>query len=140
MTKYWLCVTNEDNWNIVKTKLVWGVPEKRGKCQIQKVKPSDKLVFYVTPKRIGGIFEATSETYESNEKIFSWADFGKEELFPNRVHLKPIVVVEQPIIADQLVKKMSFCRGQRCWSIFLRRAMLEITKSDFNLVFQILFK
>ena len=24
---YWLCITNEENWNVVKTKNVWGVAD-----------------------------------------------------------------------------------------------------------------
>lgn len=132
LSKYWLCVTNEDNWNVIKIKRIWGVPEKRGRCQIKDVRPGDQLVFYVTPKRIGGIFEAISEPFESNEKVFSWADFGREEHFPYRVRLKPIAVTKEPIPVGELIRKLSFSKGQKRWSVFLRRAILRITKSDYD--------
>ena len=48
--KYWLCITTHDNWEVVKKKNVWGVP-KRHKNTIAKVKPGDRLVFYVKQKR-----------------------------------------------------------------------------------------
>jgi len=131
---YWLCVTNEDNWNVVKKQKVWGVPEKRGSRQIVAVKPGDFLVFYVTPKRIGGIFKAVSEPFESKEKIFNWADFGREELFPYRVKLEPTVIAEEPVPFDKVVKKLSFTRGIKRWSVLLRRAMFKISAKDFEVI------
>jgi predicted RNA-binding protein len=131
--KYWLCVVNEENWNAVKKRKIWGVPEKRGRQQIEAVKPGDYLTFYVTPKRVGGIFKAVSEPFKSNEKIFSWADFGKEELFPRRVKIEPTVVPKTPIPIDKLLQRLSFSKGWKRWSVYLRRAMLEITKADFEL-------
>jgi predicted RNA-binding protein len=127
-------VTNEDNWNVVKARKVWGVPEKRGKRQIEAVKPGDYLVFYVTPKRIGGIFKAVSEPFESKERIFSWADFGREEMFPYRVKLEPNVVAREPVPFDKLAGKLSFSKGHKHWSIMLRRAMIKISERDFEVV------
>jgi len=134
MVNYWLCVTNDDNWNVVKKQKVWGVPEKRGRRQIEAVKPGDYLVFYVTPKRIGGIFKAASEPFESKEKIFSWADFGREEIFPYRVKLESVVVAKEPVSVDKLIGKLSFTRGLKRWSIMLRRAMAKISEKDFELI------
>jgi len=133
---YWLCVTNEENWKVVKERKVWGVPAKRGKRQIESVKPSDYLVFYVKPKRIGGIFQAASEPFESNEKIFSWVEFGTEEIFPHRIKLEPMTVPKEPVPIEALVSKMSFARGRKRWSVFLRRAMVKISAKDFELVRQ----
>lgn len=104
-----------------------GVPEKRGKRQILGVKPGDLLVFYVIPKRIGGIFKAVSEPFESREKIFNWADFGREEIFPFRVKLELVMDPEEPLHFDKLIRKLSFTKGLRRWSIVLRRAMFKIS-------------
>jgi len=118
----------------VKKHKIWGVPERRGRRQIESVKRSDYLVFYVTPKRIGGIFRAVSERFESKEKIFSWADFGREEVFPHRVKLEPVVVAKEPVSFDELVAKLSFTKSRRRWSIMLRRAMFEISEKDFEAI------
>jgi len=134
LVNYWLCVTNEDNWNVVKKQKVWGVPEKRGKRQIEVVKPGDYLVFYVTPKRFGGIFKAISKPFESEERIFSWADFGREEVFPYRVKLEPSVVAKEPVPVDKLVRKLSFTKGVERWSVLLRRAMFKISAKDFEAI------
>jgi len=132
--KYWLCVTNEENWQTIKEKKVWGVPAKRGKRQMEAVKRGDCLIFYVKSKRIGGIFEAASEPFESSEKVFSWAEFGRPEIFPYRIRLKPVRVLNEPVNAETLISKLSFTKGRKRWSIFLRRAMLEISKEDYGLI------
>ena len=132
--KYWLCVTNADNWQIIGEKNVWGVPTKRGKRQMDAVKRGDCLIFYVKPKRIGGIFEATSEPFESREKIFSWAEFGRPENFPHRVKLKRVKVPNEPVHVETLIGKLSFTRGRKRWSVLLRRAMLEISEEDYRLI------
>jgi predicted RNA-binding protein len=75
---FWLRVTTEKNWNVIRDRLVWGVAD-RFKGAIQKVKPGDKLIFYVmqttkdkeiVPSRIVGIFEVVSEPYRDSTKIF----------------------------------------------------------------------
>ncbi|MDH5462037.1 MAG: EVE domain-containing protein [Candidatus Bathyarchaeota archaeon] len=136
--KYWLCVTDEDNWQAIKEKKVWGVPAKRGKRQMEAVERGDCLVIYVKPKRIGGIFEAASEPYESSEKVFSWAEFGKPEIFPYRVRLKPVRVPNEPVHVGTLMDKLSFTKGIKRWGIFLRRAMFEISEKDYGLILSLI--
>nr|MDO8080354.1 EVE domain-containing protein [Candidatus Freyarchaeota archaeon] len=41
---YWLCLTNAENWEVVKNKKVWGVID-RYKNKISQVKPGDILIF-----------------------------------------------------------------------------------------------
>ncbi len=77
---YWLCVTNEENWNIVKEKGIWGVP-RNSKKQIENVSVGDQIVFYVMPKRLFGIFEAISKPFESREALFRWDEFGNKRVF-----------------------------------------------------------
>jgi predicted RNA-binding protein len=69
--KYWLCITTEDNWKIIRDKNIWGVPE-RHKNTISKVKPGDKLLIYVKQERIDkdvkesrimAVYEVVSEVF-----------------------------------------------------------------------------
>ncbi len=48
---YWLCITNETNWKIIKERNVRGVLE-RHKNTIAKVKPGDKLVIYLKQEKV----------------------------------------------------------------------------------------
>lgn len=133
LVNYWFCVTNEDNWNIIKLKHVWGVP-KRGRRYVLDVEIGDFLVFYIIPKKIGGIFRAASEPFESEERIFSWIDYGKDEVFPFRVKIEPVLVPEKALPFDRLIEKLSFSKGLKRWSIKLRRAMFKISEEDFNTI------
>jgi len=68
---YWLCITTEENWNVIKQKNVRGVQEKH-KNTIAKVKPGDKCLIYVMstkkddgliPPRMMAAYEVTSEVF-----------------------------------------------------------------------------
>ncbi|MEM2352493.1 MAG: EVE domain-containing protein [Thermoproteota archaeon] len=133
---YWLCVTNEENWKVVKERKIWGVP-KRNRRQIEAVKPGDLLVFYVMPKRIMGIFKAVSGTFESDELIFSWGEFGREEVFPYRVKLEPVAIAEKPVQFESLIPKLKFIVNKKMWTGYLRGAMRTIPKEDYDLIFDV---
>jgi len=134
MVNYWLCVTNEENWKVVKERKVWGVP-KRDRHQIERVKLGDFLVFYVMPQRVMGAFKAVSEPFESSERIFSWGEFGREESFPHRVKLEPVIIPEEPLQFKELIPKLKFITNKKMWSGHLRRAMRTIPKEDYDLIF-----
>jgi len=136
---YWLCVTNEENWNIVKEKGIWGVP-KKSKKQIESVKIGDQIVFYVIPKRISGIFEAISNAFESQDILFKWDEFGRNEIFPYRIKIKPVYVAKQPVMIDALVPKLQFIKHKVIYSVHLRKAIQEIPKEDFELIINALNK
>lgn len=119
----------------MKRRKVWGVP-KRSKGFIERVKPGDLLVFYVSPKKISGIFKAISESFQSDEKIFSCEGLGKEEIFPYRVRLKPVIIAEEPVRFDGLIPKLRFIANKKYWTGHLRRAMIDIPKEDYDLIFR----
>ena len=60
---FWLCITNEDNWKVIREKNIWGVPE-RHKNTIAKVKPEDKLLIYLNRKE--------SKTKSKNRKLLQF--------------------------------------------------------------------
>jgi len=50
---YWLCITNEENWKVIREKNIWGVPE-RHRNAIARVKPEDRLLIYLIQEKVGG--------------------------------------------------------------------------------------
>ena len=48
--------------------------------------------------------------------------------------LRPVVVADEPIEIGELIGKLSFTKGLRCWSVRLRRAMLGVSARDFKLI------
>ncbi len=102
---YWLCITTEENWKVIKEKNVWGVPE-RHKNTIAKVKPGDKLLIYlkqerdkdrIVEPRIVAVYEATSEVFKDSKRIFKTPEGMGNESFPLRIKLKPVKVFSTPL-------------------------------------------
>ena len=133
MAKYWICVTNEENWEVVKKRRVWGVPERR-KRQIERVKAGDYLVFYVMPKRIGGVFKAVSKPFQSDDRLFSWGEFGRDEVFPYRVELEPTILPRKLLQFGELISKLKFITNKKMWSGHLRTAMRTIPTEDYETI------
>jgi len=134
MTKYWLCVTNEINWEKVQKLNIWGTRARFRKL-IEQVDLGDELVFYVKPKRIGGIFKAVSNSYEDHKKIFSTKGFtgGNEETFPFRIRLERLTVPEDFLPFEQLIPKLNFIANKEKWGGYLLgRALIRLSEGDYN--------
>lgn len=128
--KHWLCITNEANWAVVKTKKVWGVNSKHEKV-MNMVEKDDKLVFYVKPLRIGGIFTAISKPYKDETPIFSGGEF------PYRVKIKPLVLPKKFLDFYSLFGRLKFItqKKKKGWGGHLQgKAMRIIPKEDFDLI------
>jgi len=137
---YWLCITTRENWEIIKENRIWGVP-RRHENTIKKVKPGDKLVFYVKQEtrnkevldpKIVGIFEAVSTYYIDSSRIFK-SPPGKNETYPLRIKIKLIKFGE--INFKELIPKLSFIKNKKKWTGHLMgKAMREIPEEDFKLI------
>ena len=139
MVRYWLCITNDENWKVIKTKHIWGVSERR-KNKLESVEIGDYMIFYVKPARIGGIFKVASKPYVDKRKIFTYSGFSGKEVFPYRVKLEPVTVPEEPVDFKPLVPKLSFLTNKKRWSAPLRTAMKEIPREDFELIRWAIFR
>ena len=129
--EYWLCVTNAENWEVIKDKRIWGVSE-RNRGMIGRVSVGDILIFYVKPKRIAGMFKAATESFISHKKIFNSKDFSEEETFPYRIRLEPFIVPETSIAFEELVPNLTFVISKIYWAGYLRRAMRAIPREDYE--------
>jgi len=105
---YWLCITNEDNWKVVKEKNVWGVPERHVNT-ISRVKTRDRCLIYVKQKRtekeiiepmIVAEYEVTSEPFKDSKRIFKTPERNRNEAFPIRIKLKPEKVFKNLSISN----------------------------------------
>lgn len=139
---FWLCVTSEENWRVIRERNVWGVGEKFRKT-IERVKPGDKFVFYVVqtkrgdeiiPSRIVGVFEAVSEPYRDGSRIFKSKSKGGETIYPYRVKFKPIKIFDEPIEFKKLIPKLSFIRNKDKWTGYVRLPMRKIPEEDYQFI------
>lgn len=140
---YWLCITNEENWNVVKTKNVWGIAE-RHRNMIAKVRTGDTLLMYlkqekindeINESRIAGVFEAASAVYSNNKKIFEVPKGMGNERFPLRVKLKPVTIFKKQVEFKPLIPQLTFITNKKKWSGHLMgKAMRTIPNEDFELI------
>jgi len=138
--KYWLCVTNQENWEVIREKNIWGV-EERHRNTISKVRPGDKLLIYVMgtkkddeslPPRIVAAYEAVSEVFTDPSRLF------KGKVYPLRIRLKPIAVFSKPLDFKEFVPKLGFIKNKRMWAGHIRgKAMREIPGRDFETVLEV---
>ena len=141
---YWLCITTEENWKVIKQKNVWGVQEKH-RNTIAKVKPGDKCLIYVMstrkddeviPPRIMAVYEVTSEVFKDSSRIFKPPARNKNETFPLRIKLKPVKIFEKPIDFKSLIPKLKFITNKKRWTGHIQgKAMREISEEDYRLIF-----
>ena len=138
---YWLCITTEENWKVIREKNVWGVPD-RHKNTIAKVKPGDKLVIYVkTDKvvkdpKIVAVYEVVSEPFKDSTRIFSSKGMrSSSETFPWRVKIMPIKIFDKPREFKPLIPRLKFITNKKKWTGHLMgKAMREIPEEDFRLI------
>jgi len=143
---YWLCITTEENWNVIKQKNVWGVPE-RHKNTIARVKPGDKLLIYlkqerdkdrIVEPRIVAVYEAVSEVFKDSSKIFKTPPGMSNEVFPLRIKLKPVRIFEKPVDFKSLIPKLKFITNKQKWTGHLMgKAMREIPEDDYELIMSV---
>jgi len=137
--KYWLCVTNQKNWEVIREKNIWGV-EERHRDVISKVRPGDRLLIYVMttkkgnetlPPRIVAAYEAVSEMFIDSSRRF------KGKLYPLRIRLRPIAIFPKPLDFRELVPKLGFIKNKEKWAGHIRgKAMGEIPERDFETVLE----
>ena len=127
-TNHWICVTNKENWEVIKNRHVWGVTD-RNQNMLAKTKVGDLLVFYVISKQVGGIFRVETEPIRDSKKVF------KGGSFPNRIKISQILVPKSPVeFSEKLRANLEFIKNKQRWSAHFRRAMLPISKKDFQLI------
>lgn len=133
MTNYWLCITNEENWEIIIKHNLWGV-KARNELRITQTAPGDCLVFYVKPRSIGGIFKVTSNSFKDETMVFHTYGTRIDE-FQYRVKIIPITVLPERLNFQEIVEQLKFIKNKRKWWMHLMgRAMVKIPPADFELI------
>jgi len=126
--KYWICIINGKNWDKLKKHKIWGVTMRYAN-KIKNTNIGDMLIFYITQKKIGGIYEVSSKYFEDNDPIFD------SNQYIYRVKLKPFLLPENPIeFNKELIQKLSFIKNKKNWAGYIRQPMKIIPESDFNII------
>ncbi len=92
---YWIVVGSEENMRIAESRGfdVFGFKSTR-RVEVSKMKPGDKLIFYLTKiMKFGGLAEITSGYFEDHEKVFK-SEKKPGEDYPFRVRAKPEIILQ----------------------------------------------
>lgn len=128
MTKYWLCLTNDENWSIIKNKGIYAFNKRYKRCK-KLLSIGDLIIFYIVPKRIGGIFKVGSK--KVSKKIrFLGGDY------PYQIKIKKEKIPSRPINIDRvsnLKNEVSiFRKAGSIGSALFGRAIIKLTGEDYK--------
>ncbi len=113
---------------------MWGSDTNR----VKDVEKGDKAAIYIMettkkesvyPPRIKGLYEVTSNPYISRKRIF------KGGTYPNRVKLKPEIVLEEGFVNfKELIPDLDFITNKKYWFGHFRAGINDISKKDYQLI------
>lgn len=138
MPQYWLISTSPKNFQVSKSRefTVEGFKE-RNRRQVQRVKPGNKFVYYISGKqKFGAISEAIS-SYYFDDKTRIWTE--EDEIWPCRFKVKPVLVLPDDELLDvkKLVPQFSFItekQKQVKWGLAFHQSLRVIPEEDFVLI------
>lgn len=122
---YWLFVTDDINWCIIKKNLIWGVRKKYINI-LNRTNLGDAAIVYIKGRKLGGSFKVNSKPYLKNG-IFAG-------LFNYNIDLTAINIPSEPVyFSDDVIKRLKFITNKKKWSLhFFGRSVKNISKEDFE--------
>lgn len=143
MVRHWLCVTNLENWKVIKERGVWGVDDRYQYTLKHNVSVDDVLIFYVTGMGIAGIYKVSSP-YQYDETELGFVKRRKKEkkivgeTYPHRVSISPIIIPKAPVPLDEsLRKELIFITDKgKTWEMSVFPTMVLIPKEDYDTIYR----
>jgi predicted RNA-binding protein len=136
---YWIVVGSEENMRIAEERGfdMFGFKSTRRR-EVSKMKPGDKLVFYLTKiMKFGGIAEVTSEHFEDHTKVFK-SEKKPSEDYPWRVKVKPEIVLspEQYLDVKEIAPQMQYTKKwpPEHWRLAFQGNLHEIPQEDYRML------
>lgn len=136
----WLAISNRANWDVIRKKHVWGVPQ-HNKKSIGRVKAGDTVLIYVgqeknddtiLPSSVVGEFTVASEAYEDHATVFTIPPHMVKEDFPYRIKLNPVRIFDPPVEFKPLIPDLGFITNKKKWAGHIRVAMRIIPEEDYQ--------
>jgi hypothetical protein len=138
---YWIIVGSTDNFARTRELgfSMQGIKSRHRK-KAEKMKPGDKIVWYLTGvKAFGGVATITSEYFESHDRIWQSGDPKKEaEDYPFRVNIEPEIVLSEGdwISAEPIARQMTYVSKWPAnnWTLAFQGNVHSIGAEDFELI------
>ncbi len=138
---FWIIVGSTDNFARTKELgfTMQGIKSRHRK-KAEKMKPGDKIVWYLTGvKAFGGVATITSPYFEAHDRIWQSGDPKKEtEDYPFRFNISPDVVLEESewIPAEPIARRMVYATKWPAanWTLAFQGNVHIIGEEDFALI------
>jgi len=130
MVNYWLTLTDEENWNIIKENNIYAVKSEE---LLKQFSVGDLLVMYLIPKQISGIFEIkklkTSKQIKFNSKEYSYF-----------IDITPLKILSSPFEVSRkgnrsFIDNISIFKNSSRWgTILMGRSVIKLIKEDYEYI------
>ncbi len=126
-----MLIINRENWGVVKKKNIIGSRNEK----VKLIKKNDIILVYIIKPlcSIVGAFNVESYVYSKNILF-------KGGLYPHRLNLTPIKVLENPIDIKTLIQSLDFILNKIKWNgHFLGvRGVRKLSNKDFNTIYDVI--
>jgi len=138
---YWIIVGSTDNFARTRELgfSMQGIKSRHRK-KAEKMKPGDKIVWYLTGvKAFGGVATITSTYFEAHDRIWQSGDPKKEtEDYPFRFNISPDIVLDESewVPAEPIARQMVYATKWPAanWTLAFQGNVHVIGETDFELI------
>lgn len=135
---YWMVVLDQENLEITRENgfSVQGL-DQRNRRKAIRITPEDRLLYYVSDRRgFAATATVTSEHFEEKTRV--WRHHEKDELFANRVEIKPDFVLENDDYVDarEIAPTLEYLKKWPAeqWPLAFFGMLHIVPQRDFNLL------
>lgn len=141
--QYWILVSSPDNLAATKERgfKVQGMKSRHRK-KAEQMKPGDKLIFYLTGKKMfAATATVTSEYFEGDDLIWTSKNTkrdGSPENYPFRVEIEPELVADEDawIDAEPVARQMIHASKwpEKNWTLAFQGNVHNVPAEDYELI------
>ncbi len=145
--QYWILVSSPDNLEATKSHdfTVQGMKSRHRK-KAEQMKPGDKLVYYLTGKKMfAATATVTSEYFEGDDLIWTSKNTksnGDPENYPWRVNIEPELVADADgwIDAEPVARQMTYAKKwpEKNWTLAFQGNVHNVPEEDYELIHRLL--
>lgn len=128
MIRYWLTLTNQENWEIIRNHLIYAINSDN---KFNLLHEGDKLVMYLIPKQICGLFSITKLNSEKKVRF-------KNKDYRYYFDLQTLLILDIPLLVcnkrsrGPIVEQVSIFKNAKRWgTVLMGTPIIEITEDDY---------
>jgi predicted RNA-binding protein len=138
--KYWLIVTNPNNYGILRDNLEFRLIgfSNRYRKKAGEIKTGDQIVYYITNIHKFGAIVTVDRRLLDFEKNKIW--ISQFNHYPLCFQTKPTLVLNGDELKKVIlpVEQLDFIKNKKAWGVYFRLSLREISEHDFKIIKKLL--